>query len=183
MHNDLTSSLELDCHKRLDKLYRESHVWLNQVAYNICKSREEAEELVSDLYVYLGKKCRPKIFYNNSYNLIYCMKFIKHRWFNKVAKLKRYQYTGDLIDFETEYSEYDIDKDMEIMRAHEEVLNELNRLRTTKMWTKAKIYELYWMGDKTLDQLAKDIGISKSTTFLSIKYIKAHMKKIIDSPF
>ena len=183
MHNDLTGSIEIQCEKRLENLYRESHIWLLQVGYNICKHTTEAEELVSDLYVYLAKKCRPKIWYNTSYNLIYCMKFMKHRWINRVGKLNRYNHMESFNHLDKEFEEYNVEKDIQIMDAHNEVMKELDRLRVTKMWPAAKIYEIYWMSDDTLNEVANKIGISKSTTFLAIKKIKKHMKEVIDNPF
>ena len=79
--------------------------------------------------------------------------------------------------------EYDTDKDLQIQRAHEEVINELKRLATTRMWPSAKIFELYWMSDDTLDEVAKKIKISKSTTFLAVKKIRNYLKEVINNPF
>lgn len=181
---EVTGSVETECNKRLDTLYRQSHVWLLQVGYNICKNAAEAQELVSDLYVYLAKKCRPQIWYDESYNLIYCMKFMNHRWLNRVQKLRRFQYIGAHTDFDdTHYKEYDYDRDVEVMRAYDDVMKELDALRITKMWPAARIYEIYWMGDDTLNEVAKKIGISKSTTFLAIKKIRKHLKEVIKTPF
>ena len=183
MHNEVSQSIEQQCHKRLDTLYRESNQWLLQCSYNICKSKEEAEELCSDLYVYLAKKCRPKIWWGQSYNLMYCHKFIKHRWYNRADKLKRYQYTADIMVMDKEHEEYDEIRDIEIMKAYDEVTKELKSLSITKLWPAAKLYELYWYSDDTLNEVAKKIGISKSTTFLAIKKIRKHMQGVINNPF
>ncbi len=90
--NEPTSSLQCECNQRLDNLYRQSHVWLLQVSYNICKSRLESEDLVGELYQYIAEKCNPKLFYDNSYNLMYCMSFIKSRWINRIKRAKKMQY-------------------------------------------------------------------------------------------
>ena len=181
--NEVTGSIEQQCSKRLDTLYRESHTWLLQVSYNICKSQIESEELVSDLYVYLAKESRPKLFWGQSYNLIYCMKFIRHRWFNRVGKLKRYNYMESMNVLDTADEEYDWDRDTEVMEAYEGVISELKNLSVTKLWPQARLYELYWMSDDTLNEVAKKIGISKSTTFLAIKKIRKHMQSVINNPF
>ena len=183
MVNEVTGSIEQQCNKRLENLYRESHTWLLQVSYNICKNTHEAEELCSDLYVYLAKKCRPQIWYKNSYNLIYCMKFIKHRWINRVGKLNRYNHIDNISILDKEDTDYNYERDEKVMEAYSDVLTELKRLEVTKLWPQAKLYSIYWMSDKTLNEVAKDIGISKSTTFLAIKKIRKHMKEIIDNPF
>lgn len=181
MISEVTGSIQQQCNERLTNLYNQSHVWLLKVSYNICKSAIESEELVSDLYVYLAKQCRPKIWYNNSYNLIYCQRFLHHRWLNRVGKINRYTHTNEFT--EKEWVEYDEEKDLAVMKAHEDVMKELDKLRITKLWPAAKIYEIYWCSDDTLNDVAKKIGISKSTTFLAIKKIRKHMKEVIKNPF
>lgn len=183
MGNEVTSSMQEQCNQRLDTLYRESYTWLLKASYNICKSREESEELVSDLFVYLAKECRPKLFWGKSYNLIYCQKFLKHRWYNRVDKLNRYQYQSDIMIMDKADEFYDEAKDIAVMEAYDSVKKELKSLEVTKLWTSAKLYELYWMSDDTLNEVAQKIGISKSTTFLAIKKIRKHMQGVINNPF
>ena len=182
MKNDITSSIAEECEKRLDTLYRESHTWLLQVSYNICKNKEESEDLCMELYEYLIKKQNPKIFYLKSYNLMYCMAFLKHRWINKTKKLNRITYVSE---FQTNEPDevYDVDRDIAIMQAHEEVQSEIKRLKNTKGFAPAMLYEMYWGSEDTLQELADKIGISKSTCFRHIKKIRQHLKKVIDNPF
>lgn len=183
MLNEITGSLQEQCNQRLTNLYNQHHVWLLKCSYNICKSFVESEELCSDLYLYLAKECREKIWYSNSYNLIYCQRFLHHRWLNRVGKLKRYQYRGDMMVYDTHSEEYNVDRDNDVMEAYDKVMQELKNLQTTRLWPQARLYELYWMSDKTLNKVASDIGISKSTTFLSIKRIRKHMQEVINNPF
>lgn len=183
MSNELTSSMHDECNRRLENFYKDSNVWLHQVAYNICKNREESEDLCADLWEYLIKKCNPKLFWKDSYNRMYAMAFLKHRWINKTKKLNRVKYVGD-IQHDDPFEEYDYELDMGIVSAHEEVLAELKRLQTTKLWTSAKLYSLYWIdNDDTLQELADKIGISKSTCFIQIKRMRQHLKNVIDNPF
>jgi predicted DNA-binding protein YlxM (UPF0122 family) len=51
------------------------------------------------------------------------------------------------------------------------------------MWPQARIFELYWLSDKTLDEVANDIKISKSTVFLSVKKIRKYLESTLDNPF
>jgi len=60
---------------------------------------------------------------------------------------------------------------------------ELKHLEKTRMWASSKIFQLYWMSDKTLDEVANDIGISKSTTFLAVKRIRKYLKEVINNPY
>ena len=182
MINEVTGSVAADCAKRLEILYKESHTWLLQVSYNITKNREESEDLVGDLYEYLHRKKNTKLFYLHSYNLMYCMAFLKHRWINKTKKLNRLQYQEEITS-DGPVEEYDVEKDIAIMKAHEAVMSEIERLKKTKHFAPAMIYEIYWTSDDTLQEVADKIGISKSTVFINIKKIRAHLKKIVKNPF
>jgi DNA-directed RNA polymerase specialized sigma subunit len=51
------------------------------------------------------------------------------------------------------------------------------------MWTSARLAELYLYSDKTLEGVSKDIGVSKSTSYLHVKRIKKHLKEKIQNPF
>ena len=161
MHNEVTSSIQTECKIRLTNLFNQSHTWLLQASYNICKSFEESEELVSDLYLYLAKDCRKNIWWGDSYNLIYCQKFLRHRWFNRVEKLKRYHYTDNHNAMDETLNEYDEQKDKDIMRAYDDVLKELRNLQTTKLWPAARLYEMYWMSEDNLNEVAAKIGINR----------------------
>ena len=46
--------------QRLGVLYTKHHQWLLGTAYNISKKQEFAEDLVGELYCYLGEKVNPK---------------------------------------------------------------------------------------------------------------------------
>jgi transposase len=35
----------------------------------------------------------------------------------------------------------------------------------------------------TMEEVAKDISISKSTTYLAIRKIREHLKELLDNPF
>ena len=136
-----------------------------------------------ELYEYLHKKQNVKLFWGpNSYNLKYCNKFIRHRFINKTKKLNRTTYVEDVIDNEVDIP-YDVERDLAIQKAHEEVLSELKKLEITKMWPSARIFELYWMSSDTLDDVSNKIGISKSTTFLAVKKVRKYLKEVLDNPF
>jgi hypothetical protein len=51
------------------------------------------------------------------------------------------------------------------------------------MWASARIFELYWMSEDTLDEVSNKIGISKSTTFLAVKKIRKYLESVIENPF
>ena len=184
MSNEVTGSIERECERRLTNLFTQSNTWLLKVAYNVCKSYETSEDLVQELYEYLHNKKNPKLFFNDdSYNLIYCMKFIKHRFINKTKKLNRIKYIGEIQCDNSAEETYDIDYDLAIEDAYKNVKEELEHIKKTKDFASAMLYERYWFTDDTLDEVASKIKISKSTTFLQIKKVRNRLKQVIDNPF
>jgi len=182
MVNEISSSIEIQFEKRLETLYRQSHTWLVKVGYNITKNKQESEDLVMELYEYLHKKPNQKLFWGDSYNTMYCMSFLKHRWINKTKKLNKTTYIDEFYTNEPEEI-YDIDRDISMMNTHTAVMDEIQRLKKTKNFAPAMLFELYWSSDDTLQQLADKIGISKSTAFINIKKIRKHLKEVINNPF
>jgi DNA-directed RNA polymerase specialized sigma24 family protein len=180
----ISGSQELisECNQRLGILYETKHKWFLNEARKLTKNREESEDLVQELYEYLHTKCNPKIFYGDSYNIFYCNKFLHSRYMNKTKKINK-TIIVDRIKDKPDEDIYDMDFDLRLEKAHNDVLSELNDLKRTKMWTSARIFELYWMSTDTLDETAKKIGISKSTTFIAVKKVRKYLKNTIDNPF
>ena len=179
--NELSSSMQTECNKRLEVLYKKHHKWLGAVAFNISQNQETTEELVSELYLYLGEKCNEKLFYLDSFNLQYCRQFILSRFINGIKRDNKKKRLSD--DYDEIDTEYDYEKDMKIDKADDEVREELNNMKKRKGFASAMIYEHYWFSDKTLDEVSKDIRISKSTVFLAVKKTKKHLKNNIQNPF
>jgi DNA-directed RNA polymerase specialized sigma24 family protein len=167
--------------KRLGVLHTKHHEWLMACSYNKTKDVQLAQDLVQDLYVYLGEKCNPKLFYRDSFNLLYCHNFLSSRYINWIKRESKNNYPTRWKDKEDK--PYDIDSDVRIQNAYDNLKGELKRLEKTRMWSSAKLYELYAFSEMTMEELSNNIGISKSTTFLNIKKIKEHLKTIIDNPF
>jgi DNA-directed RNA polymerase specialized sigma24 family protein len=163
--------------KRLETLYMNHHKWLIAASFNITKDKELAEELVSELYLYLSEKPNPDIWYLDSFNLMYLHSFLKTRNLNKIKYNKRYVDYDEIICDEID-SEYDIEKDLEIQTKYDRVIEEFKILeRNPKLWAAAKITEMYLFdNDITLEGLANKIRISKSTAFLNVKKIKTYLK-------
>lgn len=166
--------------KRLETLYRKHDTWLKKVAYNVCGNDDVVDDLIQELYLYLGTKQNSKLYYLDSFNLKYCYSFIHSRWNNLINREKKSIYPSNFKD--TPLEEYDATWDNNLHNFEKEVLKELKRLENTNDWAQAKIYRMYQFSDKTMEELSKDIGISKSTTFMSVKKIKHHLKKTIQKP-
>lgn len=175
------NKVQIENTNRLDALYRQSHSWLTAVAFNLCKDRETSEELVQELYLYLAEKCNPALWYLNSFNLMYCHSFIRSRFFNKTKTDKRRVDLDD--DYDVIEEEYNTDRDETLEKTYDDMVEELKRLEKTKLWAPSKLAQMYFFSDKTLESLATEVGISKSTTFLAVKKIKKHIRENIDNPF
>tara|TARA_B100000497_G_scaffold116204_1_gene140399 strand:- start:925 stop:1491 length:567 start_codon:yes stop_codon:yes gene_type:complete len=171
-----------EVNKRLTVLHTKHNKWLMACAYNQSKNKTVSEDLVQELYLYLGERRNPKLFYRDSFNLLYCHNFIRSRYINWIKRENKSKPLNDVkIDKESEVYNTEYDKRLE--QAYDMIKDELANLSKTKMWPSAKLYQLYAFSDITMEELSKLIGISKSTTFLNIKKIKLHLKQLIDNPF
>lgn len=170
-----------ELHKRLDVLYRKHHKWLVAVAYNTCSDKEIAEELVAELYLYLAEKHNEKLYYRDSFNLMYCLQFIKSRFYNRA---KRDSKSMALPSNREEIEEvYDLEFDLRMEKSYDNIQNVLKELQKTKMWASAKIAEMYFYNTHTLEELADKIDVSRSTVFLNVKKIREYLKENLDNPF
>ena len=178
----------LELKRRIEVLYTENYTWLLQASKNICKNQLEAEDLIGDLFLYLLEKGNPKIYYKNSINTLYCYRFLQTRWINKIVKRNKLpihkpknSFIEDNWDMQDEV--YSYEEDERIMQSFDLVQEELKRLSTTREWSKAKLFSLYYENDHTMLELANKIGICKSTMFVTIKKIREHLKSTCPNPF
>ena len=167
--------------KRLDVLYRNHHQWLFSVAFKLSKDTHISEELVQELYLYLLDRNDENLFYKDSFNLQYCRAFIVSRFYN----LKKIQNRNlPLFDnWDTEDIPYNEEWDNKLETSYKEVLEELNKMKKKKGWSSAMLFEMYWFSDKTFEQMSKEIGISKSTSFLNVRKVKNQLKSKLNNPF
>lgn len=177
-------NLQEENRRRLDNLYRNSHKWLIGAAYNITKNLEKANELVSELYLYLAERINPAIWYgDDSFNLLYLQAFLRTRNLNGIKRDKRITELHDGYNDKAD-TEYDEDFDKRLEEGYQNLMQELNRLEKTSMWASAKLYQLYHFTDgMTLEKLAGEIGLSKSTVFLNTRKIKNHLRNKLENPF
>jgi len=176
--------IQYENNRRLDILYRTKNDWLMSAAYNITKNREMAKELVAELYSYVAERGNPNIWYGtDEMNMMYLHAFLRTRHINMVKGNSKLQ---SLPDYYDEIDEgYDEDNDRKIQQCYDDIVDEIQQLQKTRMWSSARLAELYFFGDEkmTLDKLSKDIGISKSTSFLNVKKIKQHIRLTKVNPF
>ena len=114
---------------------------------------------------------------------MYCYRFLQTRWVNKINKKNKLKIDELTYRMDIEDEIYPMEQDQKIMETFDEVQKELERLTKTRMWPKAKLFQLYYENENTMIEIAEKIGISKSTTFISIKKIREHLKQQIQNPF
>ncbi len=167
--------------KRLEVLYKKHDKWLRQVSWNICKDRDMVDDLVAELYLYLAEKKNEKIYYLDSFNLQYCRSFISSRFINRI-KIEN-KFTNEVDDNRLE-DDYDTQFDKGVDNTLQQIKTFLKQKQKGPKWVSAKIAELYYLGDKkTIEGLADEIGVSKSTIFLHIKSVRNEIKDNFDNPF
>lgn len=169
--------------RRLDNLYKQSHGWLMAVGRNTTKDKEMAEELVSDLYLYLAERVNPSLWWGaDSFNLMYCHSFIKTRHINKIKSNNRLTTISPYYDVIEE--PYDVEFDSGLEAAYNGVIEELKNMERTKLWPASKLYQMYVFTEgMTLEKLSNEIHISKSTSFLNVKKAKKHLRETVKNPF
>ena len=169
--------------RRLDLLCKTKHTWLLKAAYNITKNADVSDDLVSELYLYIAERGNQNIWYGkDEFNMMYLHSYLRTRWINLIKKASKTERISD--DWDTIDEDYDIDLDERIQSTYDEVVDEIKELQKTKMWGSARLAELYLFNDDmTLDKLSKEIGISKSTSFLNVRKIKQHIRNTKANPF
>ena len=174
--------LREETNKRLELLHNKSYKWLMSVAFNTSKDRDIAEELVAELYLYLAERPNPEIWFNDTFNLMYCRSFIQTRYINRKKVDNR---TGMISDeYDKEDIPYDEERDQLWERTHDMIVEELKRMEWTRQWAPSKLAQMYFFNEgMTLEKLASEIRISKSTAFLNVKKVKKHLKEVIPNPF
>lgn len=174
------NKLQIENNKRLEVLHRKHYKWLLGAGYKITKNREITKELIQELYLYLGTNPNSNLYFEDNFNLLYCRAFLSSRYINRVKRDKKSVEYKPIPQVD---EEYDYDTDQRLEEAHQSVVEELKRLEGTKNWVGSQLAQLYFFGDFTLDGLAQEIGLSKSTCFLQVKKIKHLLKETLDNPF
>jgi RNA polymerase sigma factor (sigma-70 family) len=178
---DVSGSLLVENNKRIEILFKQHHNWLLACGKNISKNEQTAEDLVGELYLYLTNRINPNLYYADSFNLQYCRAFLSSRFINFIKKQNKLQRLPNGWDSVEE--SYDEDLDRRVEEEYGKLMSELDTLKREKGWASAMLFSIYYFGDKSYNELAKEIGISKSTVFLNARKVKQHMVDILKNPF
>lgn len=177
----VSGSIEWENNWRIENLYKEHHGKLKSWGRNIVRGEEElVEDIVGDLYLYLTKP-NPKIWFANSFNLIYCKAFINSRllnWKGREKKMVRMNERVDIVD-----TEYDDRLDRRIDEEYDKLIGILTEKKKEKGWQSWMLWEIYNFGEDTMQELADKIKLSKSTIFLNTRKVKRELREMLNNPF
>jgi DNA-directed RNA polymerase specialized sigma24 family protein len=129
----------MDNNQLVEHTYKKHHNWLSQVAYNFTNNKDNAEELVQDLYLRLMEmKDINKIMYNNDVNLFYLYKMVKSIYLNGLKKQTNHlPIDDDLVNLPADSYSYDADNELEAATAIEIEWN------TPTFWDDEAMKELF----------------------------------------
>lgn len=178
----VSGSIEWENHWRLENLFKKHHNQLKTFSKQMSSGDTDLEnDIVGDLYLYLTKP-NPKIWFADSFNLIYCKAFINSRILNWKQREKRMIKMGerryDLAD-----TEYDDTLDKRIDEEYNKLIEHLNQKKKEKGWQSYMLFEIYHFGENTMQELSSKIGLSKSTIFLNTRKVKRELKETLNNPF
>lgn len=177
----VSGSIEWETNWRLENLFKKHHKQLKSYSKVMSSGDTDLEDdIVSDLYLYLTKP-NPKIWFADSFNLIYCKAFINSRmlnWKQREKKMSRLTGYHDVMD-----AEYDDTLDRRIDEEYDKLIGILNEKKREKGWQSWMLFEIYHFGEDTMQELADKIKLSKSTIFLNTRKVKRELREILNNPF
>jgi len=155
--------------------YRKHNTWLVQCAYNLTKSKDNAQELVQDLYLKMMEiKDIEKIMYNNDVNLYYLYKMLRSIHLNGIKKqTNNLPLNDDLYNLRAEEYNYEADNDFE------RALELTNEALDGMYWFDSKLLRVYLEESHSIQSLHDATGISNSTIWTSMKKTKQYVREYI----
>ena len=160
----------------VEHTYRKHNTWLNQVAYNFTGNKNDAEELVQDLYLRLMEmKDINKIMYNNDVNLFYLYKMVKSIYLNGLKKQTNHlPIDDDLVNLPADSYSYDADDEFE------EMLRLTNEALDKEHWFGEKLLRIYINDGHSIQSLHNATGISNSTIWTQLQKTKKYVKEYVN---
>jgi DNA-directed RNA polymerase specialized sigma24 family protein len=154
----------------ITNLYNNKYKWLLQVSYNLTQNKDDAEDLIQELFVKLAeyKNIDKLIFLERELNLFYVFKMLRSIFINQ-AKKNKHQFVdlnAETLNIET--SEYNYDADTQWENDYKSTLDAIQSLE----WFDRKLLETYIDEGHSIASLSTATNISKSTIFTSLKNSK-----------
>lgn len=175
----------------LNELSKRNKEW-HRIALSICKDEHLANDLVQLMYFRILKYIKDvdKIKVNGKINSLYIYVTIKNIYYqhkNKLKKKKRFEYQEyDCYDESNDENSYsssfvstieDENNLIEYERAHQKIIDKIEKEIKTWHWYDEKLFRLYYYTDKSLRKIAKETSISLTSIYNSCKNYKEIIKE------
>ena len=160
----------------VEHTYRKHHTWLSQVSYNFTKSKDNANELVQDLYLKMMEiQDINKIMFKEDVNLFYLYKMLKSIYLNGLKRSKpSLPLDDDLLNKPADEYSYEADNDFErILELTNQALDEFN-------WFDSHLLRVYLDEDHSIQSLHKATTISASTIWSSQQKTKKYVREYVN---
>lgn len=167
----------MDNSQLVQHTYKKHHNWLSQVAYNFTQNKDNADELIQELYLKMMEMadCK-KIMYNNDVNLLYLYKMVRSIHLNGLKKQTNHlQIDDDLVNLPADSYSYEADN------AFEQTLALANEALDSMHWFESKLLRVYIEDDHSIQSLHNATGISNSTIFTSMKKTKSYVRNYVNN--
>jgi DNA-directed RNA polymerase specialized sigma24 family protein len=161
----------------VEHTYRKHNIWLSQVSYNFTSNKDNAEELVQELYLKMMEiKDINKIMFKEDVNLFYLYKMLRSIYLNAIKKQTNHlPIDDDLVNLPADSYDYGADNAFETMvLLTNKALDEFN-------WFDSHLLRVYLDEGHSIQSLHKATKISASTIWSSQqktkKYVREYIKK------
>ena len=164
--------------QRVELVYKKHNNWLLACAYNLTQNKEEAEELVQELYLKLMEmENLHKIVYNETdLNLFYLYKILKSSFLNNVKSAQKRNLTALKDDAVSNIAEEEYD-DQRDQNTEELLLLVEQTLSGSMTWFDSKLFITYLEENHSIQSLHNATKISKNAIFTSLRKTKTLIKQ------
>jgi len=160
----------------VEHTYKKHSVWLNQVAYNFTSNKDNAEELVQELYLKMMEiKDINKIMFKEDVNLFYLYKMLRSIYLNGLKRSKPSLPLDDEL-YELPADSYDYGAD----NAFEQMVQLTNEALDTEYWFGKELLRVYIEENHSIQSLHNATGISNSTIWTQLQKTKKYVREYVN---
>ena len=169
----------MDKNKLIEDFIKNHNSWLYAVCFNLTKDRNDADDLLQETYTRLLELPEAKIeairFGENDLNTYFMYRMIKNYFINQ-TKSKKESYT----DTEVYGNDADNDTNLQFEDDYDALMGkiegELDSMeKDSSKWFDARLLKVYLEEGHSIDSLAKQTNISRSTIFTSLKRVRTYL--------
>ena len=160
----------------VEHTYRKHNTWLSQVSYNFTSNKDNADELVQELYLKMMEiKDINKIMFKEDVNLFYLYKMLRSIYLNGLKRSKPSLPLDDEL-YELPADSYDYGAD----NAFEQMVQLTNEALDTEYWFGKELLRVYIEENHSIQSLHNATGISNSTIWTQLQKTKKYVKEYVN---